>query len=125
MSPLAVTGAVATLLWSYAGVCFIAWVRQLSRTGHRLRAGRVIDLVANLVPAVVTLVVVLLAGALIGLPAVVGIIAVLFPAALAFGLHMSLNEIRVGQGTTWQDELARLGLAFAVGAAVIWWRQSA
>jgi hypothetical protein len=122
MTPLAVIEAVATLLWSYAGVSFLAWAGHLRRAEQRARVTHVFDMIANLVPAMIALLLVVLAGAMIGLPSVVVIIAVLFPAGLAFGLHMSLNEIR--EETTLPRELARIGLALAIGAAVIWVRQS-
>lgn len=121
MTPIAVIEAVATLLWSYAAVSFVAWAGHLSRAEQRARVTHVFDLVANLVPAMIALLIVVLAGAMIGLPSVVVIIAVLFPAGLAFGLHMSLNEIR--EEAALPRELARIGLAFTIGAAVIWWRQ--
>ncbi|MBF9058872.1 hypothetical protein HKCCSP123_06715 [Rhodobacterales bacterium HKCCSP123] len=123
MTPIAVIEAVATLLWSYAAVTFLAWAGHLRRAGHRTRVTHVFDLVANLVPAMIALLLVVLAGAVIGLPSVVVIIAVLFPAGLAFGLHMSLNEIR--DQVTFPRELARIGLALTIGAAVIWGRQIA
>lgn len=123
MTPIAVIEAVATLLWSYAAVTFAAWAGHLRRADRRVRVTHVFDLVANLVPAMITLLLVVLVGAVIGLPSVVVIIAVLFPAGLAFGIHMSLNEIR--EGATLTGELGRIALAFAIGAAVIWARQVA
>ena len=47
----------------------------------------------------------------------------LFPAGLAFGLHMSLNDIR--DEAALGPEVARIALAVLIGAAVIWWRQIA
>lgn len=123
MTPIAVVEAVATLLWSYAGVTFIAWSRYIARTELRMRVARVTELIANLVPAMIMLVVVVMAGAMLGFPTVVVVIAVLFPAGLAFGLHMALNEIRAEEETPLRRELARLALAFAIGLALIWWRQ--
>jgi hypothetical protein len=123
MTPVAWIEAVATLLWCYAGVTLLAWGGHLSRSDPRLRVAHVAEMIANLVPAMITLVVVVLVGAVIGLPSVVVLIAVLFPAGLAFGLHMALNEIRGEAPASWTAEIARLALAFAIGAAVIWWRQ--
>jgi hypothetical protein len=121
MTPIAVIEGIATLLWTYAGLTLLAWAGHLRRAEERARVTHVFDLVANLVPAMIALLLVVLAGAMIGLPSVVVIIAVLFPAGLAFGAQMSLNEIR--EETTLPRELVRIGLAFAIGAAVIWWRQ--
>jgi len=121
VSPIAIIEMVATLLWCYAGVSFIVWVGHLRRSDKRRHIPHVTDLIANLVPAMIALVAVVIAGAMLGFPTVVVVIAVLFPAGLAFGVHMSLNDIR--EDTTARAELLRIGLAFAIGAAVIFWRQ--
>ena len=123
MTPIAVIEAVATLLWVYAGITGLVWFWHLLRSEHRMRVPHSIDLIANLVPAMIVLLIVVLAGAMIGLPSVVVVIAVLFPAGLALGLHMALNDIR--DGTGWPRELGRIGVAIAIGAGVIWWRQVA
>ncbi len=123
MTPLAVIEAIATLLWVYAGLTFIAWARHLIRSEKRFHIPHVADLLGNLVPAMIALVVVVMAGAMIGLPSVVVIIAVLFPAGLAFGLHMSLNDIR--EDASYRAELIRIILALLIGAGVIYVRQIA
>jgi hypothetical protein len=123
MTPIAIVEAIATLLWVYAGLTLVAWADHLRRTDRQAHVPHVVELLANLVPAMIALLVVVMAGAVIGLPSVVVIIAVLFPAGLAFGLHLSLNDIR--SETTPARELARIGAALALGAAVIWVRQIA
>ncbi|NKX45885.1 hypothetical protein [Roseicyclus persicicus] len=123
MTPIAAVEAIATLLWAYAGVTFLAWARHLTRAEHRQRVPHVIDLIANLVPAMILLLVVVLVGAVIGLPSVVVLIAVLFPAGLAWGAQMALNDIR--ETATPAAEAARIALALAIGSAVIWARQIA
>jgi hypothetical protein len=80
------------------------------------------ELIGHLVPAMVTLLVVVLAGAFFGLPTVVVVIAVLFPAGLAVGLHMGLNDVREA---TWAGEGLRFLLTAAIGGLVIWMRQIA
>jgi hypothetical protein len=92
--------------------------------GWRRRAAwpLVFELIGHLVPAMVTLLVVVLVGAFFGFPTVVVVIAILFPAGLAFGVHMGLNDLRKA---TWRGEGARLLLTFLIGLAAIWWRQVA
>lgn len=123
MTPIDIVEAVATVLWTYAIIGAIEWLLRLRRTEARQHVAHVMDLIANLVPAMIALVVIVLAGAFIGLPSVVVIIAVLFPAGLAFGIHMSLNDLR--DAAPWQGEVARLIAVFAVAAGVIWVRQFA
>jgi hypothetical protein len=123
MTPIAIVEGVATLLWVYAGLTLIAWFDHLRRTDRQAHVPHVVELIANLVPAMIALLLVVMAGAMIGLPSVVVIIAVLFPAGLAYGLHMSLNDIR--ETATPGRELARIGGAFVLAALVIWSRQIA
>ncbi len=123
LSPIAVIEAIATLLWVYAGLTFLAWVNFVRRTDRRQHIPHAADLLGNLVPAMIMLVVVVLLGSFIGLPSVVVLIAVLFPAGLAFGLHMSLNDIR-GEAHL-SGEMVRFGLTAVIGAAVIYVRQFA
>jgi hypothetical protein len=123
MSTLAIVEAIATLLWCYAGVTFVVWAGHLKRASRREHIPHVTDLLGNLVPAMITLLVVVIAGAMIGLPSVVVLIAILFPAGLAFGMHMSLNDIR--PQASLRGELARIGLALALGAVIITLRQIA
>jgi hypothetical protein len=80
----------------------------------------VFEMIGHLVPAMITLLVVVLAGAFFGFPTVVVIIAVLFPAGLAVGFHMGLNDVR---DATWQGEITRLTLTALIGGAIIWARQ--
>ncbi|MGP1358244.1 hypothetical protein [Roseicyclus sp.] len=122
MSPIAVVEAVATLFWTYAGLGAIEWVARLSRLEKTRHVPLVFELIGHLVPAMVTLLVVVLAGAFFGFPTVVVVIAVLFPAGLAVGVHMGLNDLREA---SWRGETARLLLTLLIGATVIWWRQLA
>ena len=121
MSPLALIEAVATLLWCYAVITVLAWAGHLQRSDRHRRAAHGVDLIANLVPATIAVLLVAIAGALLDLPSVAIVIAVLLPAGLAFGLHMSLNDIR--DDAALPREVARIALAFVIGLALIWWRQ--
>lgn len=123
MTPLAVIEAVATLFWVYAGLALMEWAVLVARSERRQHIPHVTDLIANLVPAMIMLVLVVLAGAMIGLPSVVVLIAVLFPAGLAFGLHMSLNDLR--HHVQFRTELGRFVTTFLIAAGVIYVRQIA
>jgi hypothetical protein len=123
MTPLGTIEAIATVLWVYAGLALAEWVARIARTDRRQHIPHVVDLLGNLVPAMVGLVVVVMAGAVIGLPSVVVLIAVLFPAGLAFGLHRTLAEI--GAKTSPRAEAARLALTLILAAAIIHVRQIA
>lgn len=120
--PIAIVEAIATLFWVHAGLGFLEWLARVARTERRAHVPHAVDLLANLVPAMIALVVVVLAGAFIGLPSVVVIIAILFPAGLAFGLHQTLNDLRE---TSWRAELSRLFLVALIAGGVIWVRQFA
>lgn len=112
--------AAATLFWTYASLAGIEWSARLSRRDRSEHVALVFEMIGHLVPAMITLVVVVLAGAIFGFPTVVVLIAILFPAGLALGMHMGLNDLREG---TWQGETLRLTLTALIGGLVIWVRQ--
>jgi paraquat-inducible protein A len=94
MTPIGWVEAVATLFWTYAGLAAIEWAARLSRRDRREHLPLVFEMIGHLVPAMIALLLVVLAGAFLGFPSVVVIIAVLFPAGLATGFHMGLNDLR-------------------------------
>ncbi|MFW5641302.1 MAG: hypothetical protein ACOCY0_00920 [Roseicyclus sp.] len=122
MTAAAVIEAAATLFWTYACLAALEWAARLSRRERRARLALLFEMIGHLVPAMVTLLVVVLAGFLLGLPSVGLIIALLFPAGLATGFHMGLNDLRAA---TWTGEAARLGLAALIAALVVHLRQIA
>jgi hypothetical protein len=122
MNPIAVIEAAATVYWTYAGLAALEWFVRLWRKERREHLALVFEMIGHLVPAMITLLVVVLAGAFIGLPSVVVIIAVLFPAGLAVGFHMGLNDLREA---SWTGEAARLGLTALIAGLVIYIRQIA
>lgn len=121
LSPIAVVEAVAALFWVYAALAGIEWAAGLARTPRSRHIPLVTEMIGHLVPAMIMLVVVVMAGAFFGFPTVVVVIAILFPAGLAFGLHGALNDLRE---TEMLREGLRLALTLVIGAAVIWWRGS-
>ena len=122
MSPIAAVEAVATLFWTYAGLAAAEWGVRLWHKERREHLPLVFEMIGHLVPAIITLLVVVLAGIFLGLPSVVVIIAVLFPAGLAMGFHMGLNDLRQA---TWPGEATRLGLTALIAGLVIYIRQIA
>jgi hypothetical protein len=120
MSPVAAIEAVATLFWTYAVLAAIEWFARLSRRERREHLPLFFEMIGHLVPAMITLLVVVLAGAFLGFPTVVVVIAVLFPAGLAVGFHMGLNDLREA---TWRGEVARIALTALIGGGVVWARQ--
>lgn len=96
--------AIATLFWCYAALSAIAWIRHARRLPRSFHVPALAELLGNLVPAMILLVIVILFGALFGLPSVVVLIAILFPAGLSWGLHMTLSEI--AEGTPWTRRAA-------------------
>ncbi|QBX99755.1 hypothetical protein E2K80_02635 [Rhodophyticola sp. CCM32] len=122
MSPIATIEVIATGLWVYAGLGLADWGLRVFQSERGQHIASVTGLLANLVPVMIALVVVVMVGAVIGLPSVVVIIALLFPAGLGFGVHQSLNEMRE---TRWRFEAGKLALAIVISAAVIWHRQFA
>jgi hypothetical protein len=112
--------AAATLFWTYAGLAAMEWAARLSRRDRREHLPLVFEMIGHLVPAMIALLLVVLAGAFLGFPSVVVIIALLFPAGLATGFHMGLNDLREAR---WRGEIARLALTALIGGGIIWTRQ--
>ena len=125
ITPIAIVEAVASLLWVYAGLTFLAWADYLRRSARQAHVAHVFELITQLVPAMIALLLVVIAGAVIGLPSVVVFIAVLFPAGLCYGSHMALADIRGDRGAATAQDFARAGLAVALAVLVIWRRQIA
>ena len=123
MTAIAIIEAIATVLWTYAGLALMEWLAFVARAERRYHIPHTVDLLGNLVPAMLMLIVVVMAGAMIGLPSVVVLIAVLFPAGVAFGLHVSLNDLR--DRASYRLELGRILSTFVVAAGVIYVRQFA
>lgn len=120
MTPIALVEAAATFFWAYAGLAAAEWFTRLARKERREHLALFFEMIGHLVPAMIMLLVVVLAGAFFGFPTVVVIIAILFPAGLAVGFHMALNDVREA---TWQGELTRLALTAILGGIIIWVRQ--
>lgn len=119
MTALSLIEAAATLLWTYAALTSLAWANALRTLEKSAHIPAVTELLSHLVPAMLALVLTVLFGAFIGLPSVVALIALLFPAGLSYGTHMALSELsdtRLGP---------RLAATLALSLAIITYRQIA
>lgn len=117
MTPIALIEACATVLWTYTALTFAAWLAQVVRLPQGAHVAAVTELITHLVPAMIALVVVVLLGALIGLPSVVAFIAILFPAGTAYGTHTALVELR--DAPTSRRDGPRLALTVMIASVLI------
>lgn len=117
MTPIAVIEALATLLWVYSGLTFVAWVLHVRALPTGAHVAAAAELAAHFLPAMIGLVAIVMIGALIGLPSVVAFIAVLFPAGTAYGTHMALTELR--DAPTGRGDLPRLAATLAITVPLI------
>ena len=120
MSAIALIEAAAPLLWVYTALTFVAWLNHLLRRDKSGHVAMGAELLSRLVPAMIGLVVVVLAGAFIGLPSAVAFIALLFPAGTAYGTHMALSEAQDGHPSS---ILPRLVATLLAGLIIITLRQ--
>ncbi|WP_224814432.1 hypothetical protein [Hasllibacter sp. MH4015] len=118
-TPIAMIEALATLLWVFACLSGVAWLRRLWQLEPNRHVAAVTELLGNLVPVMILLVVIVLIGALVGLPSVVALIAVIFPAGLAYGIQATLSDLN----DTRAFPILRVALTLLIGAAVILLRQ--
>ncbi|MEX3015821.1 hypothetical protein [Gymnodinialimonas hymeniacidonis] len=121
MSPIALIEATATALWVYAALTFAHWALRAARLDRRQHIAAATDLLGHLVPAMILLVLTVLAGALIGLPSVVAFIALLFPAGLAYGAHMALHDMEPPPSRP--HLISRLFMTIVLAVLIIFTRQ--
>jgi len=107
---------VSVLLWSYALVLAFFWVRAVAREDRKTHVAHFVELLAAFVPLSCAAVVLVMAGALIGLPSVVGVLFVLLPAGAVIALS---QEVRRVEGESDRHEGLRLGLSLCLACGVI------
>ncbi len=122
MAAVQIIEAFASLLWCYAGLTLVHWAFRLSRLDRRQHIPTVAELLSHLVPAMIALVLTVLIGSFVGLPSVVVLIALLFPAGLAYGGHSALHDLDPPPSR--KQTLVRFALAIALAALVVAVRQS-
>lgn len=118
MTPIAIIESIATGLWTYTALTLGAWILHIRRLDQGAHVPAAAELLGHLVPAMIALVVTVLIGSLIGLPSVVALIALLFPAGLAYGTHMALSEAQDAP-----NHRPRIMASLALTAAIIAYRQ--
>ncbi|WP_425090594.1 hypothetical protein [Tropicimonas sp. S265A] len=106
----------SVLLWSYAIVLVVFWVRAVAAQDRKSHVGHFIELLACLVPLSCALVAMVMVGAVIGIPSVVGFLFILLPAGVVVALSL---EVRRVEGASDTLESWRLGLALCLAIGVI------
>lgn len=119
MTAVLVIKFCALLLWCYAAVLAVAWFRAVRAEDTTRHVGHVISLLGVFVPLSCLLVIVVFLGAMLGLPSVVALLAVLVPAGLVVGLQLEVNRLTVSNERV---EMLRLGLTLCLALSVIVWR---
>ncbi|HBG99923.1 MAG: hypothetical protein JKP98_24980 [Rhodobacteraceae bacterium] len=122
MIPVAIAEALATLLWCYAGVLLIVWIRRTAEMGERFHVGMTALLFGSLVPVIGVFLLLLIGAAVLGLPWLARAAPLLLPAGLALSLQTELADVET------PHEAAHLGrlliaafAAMALIGAAAWW----
>jgi hypothetical protein len=110
-----VTGitTLATLLWCYNLVLTIAWFRAVGALDRRQHVGNFVGLMGVFVPGMALTVLVVLFGAIVGVPQIVIAIALLFPGAVTVGLQLEVSRLAPGG---MRGDAQRLALAVGLAA---------
>jgi hypothetical protein len=114
MTLITAVTTLATLLWCYALVLSVAWVRAVGATDRRDHVGHFVGLMGVFVPGIALTVATVIVGAVVGVPQIVVAIALLLPASVAIGLQLELARL-VPPNTS----LDAQRLALAVGLAAL------
>ena len=116
MSLMTAITTLATLLWCYALVLTVAWVRAVGATDRREHVGHFIGLMGVFVPGIALTVATVIVAAAIGLPQIVVAIVLMLPASVAVGLHLELGRLLPSDGPR---DAGRLALAVGLAALSI------
>lgn len=115
MDPIVAITSLATLLWCYATVLGVTWLRAVGRLDRRQHVAHFVSLMGVFVPGMALAVGTVLLGILFGIPAIVLAIAVLFPGAVVAGLQL---EVAALTGTDARTDALRIASAVALALAV-------
>lgn len=110
---------VSLLLWSYAAVLAVAWVRAVGAEDTQTHVGHFVSLVGVFVPISCGFVMLLLIAGFVGLPSMVGLLFVLVPAGVVVGLQLEVSRLRE---STERIEAMRLAMTLGIAASVVLWR---
>lgn len=111
---------LATVLWCHAAILALDWIGVLRRAPHHEKVGLVVNLLGAFVPVVVIYIVVVFAGAILGLPSMVAFLAVVVPAGFVFAFRIDLAD---EFPSTWPREQRRILLTVALALLVLGYRQ--
>ncbi|MEM9392536.1 MAG: hypothetical protein AAGA38_01665 [Pseudomonadota bacterium] len=107
----------SVLLWSYALVLLVAWLRAVAADDPKTHIAHFVDLMAALVPLSCAVVIIVMLGAVVGLPSVVGLLFVALPAGFVWILAMDVR--RVEQSGARGPESLRLAATLCLAFGVI------
>ena len=115
--PIRVFLFAATLLWCHGTVLLWEWGGQLRRHPGSERVALVVGLLGALVPVVVGFVAVVFVGAVVGLPSVVALLALIVPVGLAIAMRVELAGLT--GGTLWRLSGERRRILATLGLVVV------
>ncbi|MDJ0995432.1 MAG: hypothetical protein QNI90_17780 [Dinoroseobacter sp.] len=105
------------LMWSYAAILLVCWVRAVGAQDRKTHIGFFVELMAALVPLSCAAVVLVMLGAVIGLPSVVGVLFVMLPAGVVVSLGIEVR--RIEHGASDRLESLRLAASLCLAFSVI------
>ncbi|MCV6596432.1 MAG: hypothetical protein OIF40_05025 [Mangrovicoccus sp.] len=119
MSAILIVKFCSLMLWCYAAVLTVAWFRAVGAEDQKTHVGHFVGLMGVFVPLSSLLVFSVFAGAMLGLPSIIPILAVVLPAGLVIGLQLEVSRICLSSE---RMELIRLGCTLCLTMAVLAWR---
>lgn len=93
MTALQALLALSNFCWAYALVLVVVWFRAVARTDMRDHVGHFVGLMGVFVPGVSLVVITLLLAGALGLPVLIALLVLAFPAAIATGLHLEVAKL--------------------------------
>lgn len=118
MSIFTAITTLATLLWCYALVLTVAWGRAVGRCDLREHVGHFVSLMGVFVPGMALVVGIVAVSALTGLGAILFLLALVFPGAVAVGLYLEVARLTEPDAAT---DGIRVALAVALAVAWVSW----
>jgi hypothetical protein len=93
MTPILALMALSNFFWAYAIVLTAIWIRAVGRTDRRDHVGHFVNLMGGLIPGIVSVFALLFLGGVLGLPWMIALILLAFPAGIAIGLHLEVGRL--------------------------------
>ncbi|MCV6586873.1 MAG: hypothetical protein OIF47_15185 [Marinibacterium sp.] len=92
-APSLILMALSNLCWAYALILGVDWLRAVGRRDRREHIGCFVDLMGIFVPGIILIYGVLFVGTVLNAGWLSALVIVLFPAAIAAGLHLELARL--------------------------------